>query len=101
MTIDTSIEKPRNKRSKFTAVGLYCGCGGLDLGAKQAGLQLSAAYDSDEIAVETYRRNVSMLVEQFSLGEGLPSSLPDTADVLLGGPPCQGFSSATRFTFMP
>jgi DNA (cytosine-5)-methyltransferase 1 len=75
------------------AVGLFSGCGGLDYGALKAGFQFAGAYDSDEIAIETYRRNVQPEACAVDLSVEAPK-LPKRIDLVLGGPPCQGFSSA-------
>ena len=84
------------------AISLFAGAGGCSLGFKQAGYQVLFATDIDPDAVATYQQNfpktpceqadvrdltASSLLEKAGLGEG-------ELDVLLGGPPCQGFSSA-------
>ena len=77
-----------------TFAGLFCGCGGLDLGAQLAGFSACYSADDDSIAVDTYRRNVDSKVESLDLSvSAIPKSV-NGIDLLLGGPPCQGFSSA-------
>jgi DNA (cytosine-5)-methyltransferase 1 len=81
----------------YKVVSLFSGCGGLDLGFKQAGFELSFATDHDQYAVEVYRRNVDerayvLDVTQPSFHEAI-SDLSNV-DVVLGGFPCQGFSKA-------
>lgn len=78
----------------ISAVGVFSGCGGFDLGAARAGFNMVAAYDSDPVAVETYRHNVSENIKCMLIEEECPPCLPNQADLLIGGPPCQGFSSA-------
>ena len=46
------------KKSKPTVVGLFSGCGGLDLGFKQAGFDILWANDFDKDSVETYKNNI-------------------------------------------
>ena len=72
-------------------IDLFSGAGGLSLGLSCAGLRVIHAYDNWLPAVETYKARVDKHIERTNICDGL--SLPD-ADVLVGGPPCQGFSSA-------
>ena len=72
-------------------IDLFCGAGGMALGFALAGFAPVAAFDNWECAVETYRRNLSDDICRRSVCEDL--QLPD-AQVIIGGPPCQGFSSA-------
>lgn len=74
-----------------TVVDLFCGAGGLSLGFKEAGFSIVCARDSNPAAVATYRANLGdhVRLEKISLETELPS-----ASVFIGGPPCQGFSSA-------
>lgn len=77
---------------------LYCGAGGLDLGFMAAGYQCVAAFDADPEAVATYNRNLghhATVVDLCTNGANVAKSLA-CADVVLAGPPCQGFSTAGR-----
>jgi DNA (cytosine-5)-methyltransferase 1 len=76
------------------AIGLFCGCGGMDLGAELAGFHAAFAADSDPLAVETYNANLRSRAHVRDLSQPFAHLLPKDADLLLGGPPCQGFSSA-------
>lgn len=78
-------------RSAFTFVDLFCGAGGLSLGFQQSGFRCVCAIDSDEIAVKTYLRNFRNHAFRDKITE--ETELVST-DVIIGGPPCQGFSSA-------
>lgn len=78
-----------NKR--FTVVDLFCGAGGLSLGCQRAGFSLVQAFDNWKPAVETYRANFGHHVEQVDVTEDVKLQ---RADLVIGGPPCQGFSSA-------
>jgi DNA (cytosine-5)-methyltransferase 1 len=76
-------------------VSLYSGAGGLDLGFIRAGMTPLWAVDSDRFAVETYRANLGDHIVCGDLPETAP---PDhlRPDVVIGGPPCQGFSVIGR-----
>ena len=83
-----------SKGNGLTCAGLFAGCGGLDLGAAIAGFETIYAADSDPIAVATYMTNVSANAECIDLSISEISPVAKGVDLLLGGPPCQGFSSA-------
>lgn len=80
-------------KSQLTVVDLFCGCGGLSLGFKKAGFEIVTSYDNWKPAAETYRENFSHTPRLVELDENC--DLPQ-ATVIIGGPPCQGFSSAGR-----
>jgi DNA (cytosine-5)-methyltransferase 1 len=73
---------------------LFCGCGGMDLGAELAGFESVFAADADALAVETYNANLKGRAHVRDLSQPFAHLLPRDVDLLLGGPPCQGFSSA-------
>jgi DNA (cytosine-5)-methyltransferase 1 len=88
---------------KLTFIDLFSGCGGFSLGLEWAGLTCRAAVDFNEPAIETFRRNhphvPHVLVRDLTrfgpkdLDKLLGS---DRVDVVVGGPPCQGFSRARQ-----
>lgn len=95
-----------SKVEKTKAISLFCGAGGCSLGFKQAGYSILYANDKDTAAVETYRHNFPETmcsnedVEELNFEKILKtiSVRPGEIDILIGGPPCQGFSSAgSRF----
>ena len=76
---------------RITVVDLFCGAGGLGAGLCAAGLETVHAVDSLPAAVCTYGMNFAKPASQQALD--WDAELPP-ADVFVGGPPCQGFSSA-------
>ena len=83
-----------NKRKKYTVVGLFSGCGGLDLGFINAGFDVVWANDFFKEAVETYKKNIGNHIVMGDITKIPSSAIPNDFDVLLGGFPCQGFSIA-------
>ena len=79
--------------SRPTFIDVYCGAGLFSEGLRREGLRPVFAVDVDPIAVKSYRRNVARVAEV-----GDARSVPDgvKADVLIAGPPCQGFSTLGR-----
>src|SRR5699024_11611818 len=67
------------------------GCGGLDLGLKQAGFDVVWANDIENSVVETYDYNIGNIV-QGDISEIPDNQIPD-CDVITAGFPCQPFSS--------
>lgn len=91
-----------------TVIDLFCGAGGLSLGFHAAGCQILAAADVDEAAAGTYEDNFARLqpdapplvvrgdeanLEDLDLQRLVANGHPD---ILVGGPPCQGFSRVGR-----
>jgi DNA (cytosine-5)-methyltransferase 1 len=77
-----------------TAISLYSGAGGLDLGFIEAGFEVLWANDADPFAVQTYNANIG---DHAVHGDVLKVLMPDLSpDVVIGGPPCQGFSVIGR-----
>jgi DNA (cytosine-5)-methyltransferase 1 len=85
-----------------TAISLFAGAGGCSLGFQQASYDIRFAMDIDADAVESYKRNFSKTpcevadIKEFNAEMLLQRAQlqPGELDILLGGPPCQGFSSA-------
>ena len=82
------------KRNGYTFASLFSGCGGFDFGFMQAGLRCIAAFDIDRVAIENHRRNLGAPATVCDLLNGIPVDHLDEVDVLIAGPPCQGFSLA-------
>ena len=46
-----------SRRVRFSAIDLFCGCGGLSLGLRRAGFKVLAAIDNNSLSIATYRIN--------------------------------------------
>ena len=84
------MERIEAKNKEYKLVSLFAGIGGFDLGFEYAGFDCIWANDFDKFACQTYRANVGDIVE----GDIriVKDSIPDH-DILVGGFPCQPFSS--------
>jgi DNA (cytosine-5)-methyltransferase 1 len=82
-------------RNGATFVSAYSGCGGLDLGFAAAGFEPLWANDLDRFAVATHN---ALLGEKAVAGSIDDVTWPKrgSADLVIGGPPCQGFSVAGK-----
>lgn len=87
----------------YSVVSFFAGCGGLDLGLRggfeykgekirRLPFKIEVAYDNDAKCVETYRRNIGNHAEIADLEKMDVGKMP-AAEVLVGGFPCQDFSS--------
>lgn len=90
-----------NKKDNLTFIDMFCGCGGMSAGLRDAGLELLFGIDHDKPSLETYDHN-------FGKGKGVSIDLfsknylseiekkivatNKELDVVVAGPPCQGFS---------
>lgn len=102
---------PAAAAAKPTFIDLFCGCGGFTLGMLRAGFDCLAAIDFNPQAVETLRANLADKSHpgftpvrhalQRDLTQYPPAELAaligtNQLDVIVGGPPCQGFSTARQ-----
>lgn len=83
-------------------VDLFCGAGGMSLGAMQAGVKIATAIDCDKHATSTYRKNHPFVdVKTCDIGELDQVVFDRTLSepvIVFGGPPCQGFSTSNQRT---
>ena len=95
----------KSRKDRFSAIDLFCGCGGLSLGLRRAGFHVLVAIDNDGLSIDTYRMNHRRTrlihddirsVEPRTLMQELELQ-PGDLDLLAGGPPCQGFSTLRTF----
>ncbi|MBR0032331.1 MAG: DNA cytosine methyltransferase [Treponema sp.] len=80
---------------------VFSGAGGFSLGFEMAGCSVIGAIEQDKWAAETYQYNhkdSKMFlgdIRQFD-SDYLKTNLTDKPDIIIGGPPCQGFSICTK-----
>ncbi|MGC8453894.1 MAG: DNA cytosine methyltransferase [Cylindrospermopsis raciborskii] len=79
-------------------VDLFSGCGGLSLGFQNAGFEIVAAFDQWKAAVKVYIDNFHHPIYNTDLGTqaGLEFVRDIKPQIIIGGPPCQDFSSAGK-----
>ena len=83
----------------YTAIDLFSGAGGLSKGFEQAGFVIKAAFEKNANAQKTYMHNFPNVVMYDNVIGADYTALQDqlgAIDVVIGGPPCQGFSNANR-----
>lgn len=95
---ESSSRSRAEKRHPPTVIDLFCGCGGLSKGFLDAGYKVLLGIDSDQAALKTYNANIrtgkgiSLDLFDFSFAEKIGEMLRGGVDVVVAGPPCQGFS---------
>lgn len=94
----TGVSKPN---SEVVSVDLFCGAGGLSLGMEAAGLTSVYAADINPAAIATFQKNLGIHAEvrdayDDAIGQTISERVGDRPFVVVGGPPCQGFSQQRR-----
>lgn len=80
-------------------VDLFCGCGGLSLGFEMAGMEVVAGFDNWPDALTVYRNNFrhpAIRADLMNVEASVESIRAFVPDMIIGGPPCQDFSSAGK-----
>lgn len=86
----------------LNCIDLFCGCGGLSLGFEKAGINVLVGIDAWQDAITTFNynhKNSKGICADLSTLE--PSEIEKelngkSVDLIIGGPPCQGFSVAGK-----
>ena len=95
---------------KLTAIDLFCGCGGISAGLREAGFRILAGADADPRCMATFRHNFrDACALGLDLAKCRPADMmkylgiePGEIDLVAGGPTCQGFSKNVprKFRYM-
>lgn len=89
-------------KKQYNVLDLFCGCGGMSLGFEKAGYHVLLGIDNWKDALTTYEYNHN---NSSTLCADLSTLMPqevdekinhESVDVIIGGPPCQGFSIAGK-----
>jgi DNA (cytosine-5)-methyltransferase 1 len=88
---------------QYNVLDLFCGCGGMSKGLEDAGLNIIAGIDIWDKAIDSYKKNfkhqgicedlTKLSPEQFQQKYNKNN---ERIDIIVGGPPCQGFSLAGK-----
>mgnify|MGYP001222303450 CR=1 FL=1 len=81
---------------------LFCGCGGISSGFYKSGFEIVGGIDSDKDSIETFKYNfpnANVICDDISKIQNnfISDFFPADVDIIVGGPPCQGFSNANRW----
>lgn len=98
-----AIQKKAEKSNKPRTIDFFCGAGGLSLGFSLEGFQIDLANDNEEVCIETFKYNHPEVKEDRIISgdireivNQIENYIHHNIDVVIGGPPCQGFSSANQ-----
>lgn len=98
---DSSDNDYNDDNDKLKVLDLFCGCGGMTSGLSDAGLNIICGIDIWDKAIESYKQNHKHLAICEDLTKLPPKKFSKiynikNIDILVGGPPCQGFSIAGK-----
>ena len=99
----TELQKKSAEINKLTLVDFFCGAGGLSLGFLQEGFNVKLANDIEDVCIQTYKYNHPELPSNKliqgdikEIVDNIDDYIDGNIDIVVGGPPCQGFSEANR-----
>lgn len=88
---------------KPTLVDFFCGAGGLSLGFVMQGFKVILANDHENVCIDTYSYNHPEVREDKIINgdirkivANVQDYIDQDVDIIVGGPPCQGYSSANQ-----
>jgi len=101
--IEKSVIIHKNNPNTINVIDLFCGCGGMSKGLTDAGLNIIAGIDIWDTAINSYKKNFNHQAICEDLTKLPPEKFNDIynkertkVDLIVGGPPCQGFSIAGK-----
>lgn len=100
--INRLLTNPRTAEKEYTSIDLFSGCGGMTKGFNLAGVKSIFASDIDENCEKTFTRNFPgtpfLCKDITEMTKADVDALIDenVPDIIIGGPPCQGFSLANK-----
>ena len=97
------LQEKEMQSGKPTVVDFFAGAGGLSIGFVQNNFRVSFANDFEEVCVNTYKynhpeipSNKVLKADIRGIVDNIDEYVKEDIDVVVGGPPCQGFSSANQ-----
>lgn len=91
------------EKKPLRVVDFFCGAGGLSLGFIHEGFNIALANDIEDVCIQTYKYNHPELPSRYviqgdikTIVDNVQDYIVGDIDVVVGGPPCQGFSEANR-----
>ncbi len=102
--IEPQKRKKKQYQRKHNVVDFFCGAGGLSYGFIQENFKIVLANDNDEECIETYKFNHPEILPSKIILDDIKKIIPNLkkylinkkVDVVVGGPPCQGFSNVNQ-----
>ena len=87
---------------KYRVLDLFCGAGGLSLGFEKAGFEVIGGVEFDKNVIKTHEKNFPNAINICTdirniIDEDVIRLFGNKVDVIIGGPPCQGFSAANKW----
>ena len=100
-TLNKFINKTqKNKNTKLKFIDTFAGCGGLSLGLMNIGFNPTLVNEIEPKYLETYYFNHDLHIDNYHCGDikeiAHKNDFEKDIDLVVGGPPCQGFSMANR-----